>query len=73
MIREVSMERIKLEKAMKQAKVSNEIENKQIKPEHTALVRARLNNEISEEDFQQKVKKKVLELFKKIEDENERE
>lgn len=46
----------KIEKAMNQAKVSNEIEGIDIKKEHTALVKSRLNSEITEEEFQQKVK-----------------
>lgn len=50
------MKNEQVEKAMKQAKVSNEIENIEITDIHTALVRARLNNEITEEEFQEKVK-----------------
>lgn len=49
----------RLENAMKQAKVSNEIENLEVKNEHTELVKARLKNEISEEEFQEKVKQLV--------------
>ncbi|MGF7535479.1 hypothetical protein AAGG74_17645 [Bacillus mexicanus] len=49
----------RLENAMKQAKVSNEIENLEVKNDHTELVKARLNNEITEEEFQEKVKKLV--------------
>lgn len=47
----------KIEKAMKQAKVSIEIEEGiQIKPEHSVLVKSRLNNEITEEEFRKKIK-----------------
>lgn len=47
---------------MKQAKVSNDIEGKQISNEHSELVKERLNNEISEEEFQ----RKVIELVKRF-------
>lgn len=49
----------KIDKAMKQAQVSNEIEGIEIKKEYTALIKSRLNNEITEEEFQQKVKELV--------------
>lgn len=53
------MKNEQVEKAMKQAKVSNEIENIEITDVHTTLVRARLNNEITEDEFQEKVKEIV--------------
>lgn len=49
----------KLLKAMNQAKVTNEIENITIKDEHTSLVKARLKNEITEEEFQKKAKELI--------------
>ncbi|MCK2000801.1 hypothetical protein MZM54_05285 [[Brevibacterium] frigoritolerans] len=53
------MKNEQVDKAMKQAKASNEIENIEIADVHTALVRARLSNEITEEEFQDKVKEIV--------------
>ncbi|SHR09728.1 Uncharacterised protein [Mycobacteroides abscessus subsp. abscessus] len=47
---------MELEKAMKQAESSLEIEGINLKEEHKKLVKSLLNNEISEEEFQQKVK-----------------
>lgn len=44
-----------LYKALLMAKASNEIENKHVKQEHIDLVKARLKNEITEDEFQQKV------------------
>lgn len=47
---------MELEKAMKQAESSLEIEGINLKEVHKKLVKSLLNNEISEEEFQQKVK-----------------
>lgn len=51
-----NMDSNKIKKAMEQAKASIEIENIEIKTTYTELVRARLTNEITEEEFQKKVK-----------------
>ncbi|MFC0187204.1 hypothetical protein ACFFJY_02845 [Fictibacillus aquaticus] len=50
----------KIEQALDQAKASIELENIEITPEHTELVRARLMDEISEEEFQRRVLELVL-------------
>lgn len=51
----------KLEKAMAQAKANMELSGFVITDEHDKLIRSRLKNEITEEQFQ----KKAIELSKK--------
>ena len=48
------------EQAMEQAKVSCELEGSKIIPEYTRLVRAVLNKEMTDEEFNRKVKSIIL-------------
>lgn len=48
------------EQAMMQAKASIELEGFKIKPEYTALVKALLNKELTEEEFQRKIETAIL-------------
>ncbi|WP_160719656.1 antitoxin VbhA family protein [Bacillus sp. USDA818B3_A] len=53
------MEKDKIKKALANAKASVELEGLKVKPECMELVEKRLRNQITEEEFQEKVKQLV--------------
>ncbi len=59
MLRGENMEKDKIKKALANAKASVELEGLKVKPECMELVEKRLRNQITEEEFQEKVKQLV--------------
>lgn len=53
-----------LERALRQAKVSNQIEGKEVTDDHIELVRARLTEQITEEEFHEEVWRRVNQKHK---------